>query len=194
MAEFPLVGEPGIEIAYRPGGQVHQQLGEIELRIDLVPAAGGGEAGQDGGGAAAARVAHEQGVLAVQHHPLHLAFARVVIEGHGAIGTEHVEFGPLAERVIHGLRHGMFGQQLLLPAQQFLPQFGQQRRRLRLAQGQALRTETSFACFSTANSARNKATASRAISGAVFSASMNFLRACDQQPARVMALPATTPL
>ena len=38
VAEFPLVGEPSIEIAYRPRGQVHQQLREIELRIDLVPA------------------------------------------------------------------------------------------------------------------------------------------------------------
>ena len=64
VVEFPLVGEPGVEIAHGPGGQVHEQLGEVELRIDLVPAAGGSEAGRDGGGAAAARIAHEQGVLA----------------------------------------------------------------------------------------------------------------------------------
>lgn len=64
LAELPLVGEPGVEIPRRPGGQVQQQLREVELRIDLVPAAGGGQARQDGGGAAAARVAHEQRVLA----------------------------------------------------------------------------------------------------------------------------------
>jgi len=40
VVETPLVGEPGVEIAHGPRGQVHQQLGEIELRIDLVPAAG----------------------------------------------------------------------------------------------------------------------------------------------------------
>lgn len=44
VAELPLVGEPGVEIAGRPSGQVHQQLREIELRIDLEPAARGGQA------------------------------------------------------------------------------------------------------------------------------------------------------
>ena len=53
--------------------------------------------------------------------------------------------------------------------------------------------ETS-ACLSTANSASINATASRAISGAVFSASTNFLLACDQQPARVMAFAGFTTL
>ena len=57
VVEFPLVGEPSVEVAHRPTGQVHQQLGEVELGIDVVPAAGGGQAGKDGSGTAAARVA-----------------------------------------------------------------------------------------------------------------------------------------
>jgi len=64
VAEFPLVGEPGVEVVDGPRGQVHQQLGEIKLWIDLVPAASGGEAGQNRRGAAAARVADEKGILA----------------------------------------------------------------------------------------------------------------------------------
>src|SRR3989442_4428920 len=40
-------------------------------------------------------------------------------------------------------------------------------------------TDISLACFSTANTRPIKSTASRAISGAVFSASTNFRRACD---------------
>ena len=57
VAEFPVVREPGVEIALRPGGEVHQQLREVELRIDRVPAAGGTQAGKDSSGATAARVA-----------------------------------------------------------------------------------------------------------------------------------------
>ena len=64
VVELPLVGEPGVEIAHWPRGQVHEQLREVKLRIDLVSAASEGEAGQDGSGAATARVAHEQRVLA----------------------------------------------------------------------------------------------------------------------------------
>jgi len=40
-------------------GQIHEQLCEIELRIDVVPTAGAGQAGQDGGGTAAAFIAHK---------------------------------------------------------------------------------------------------------------------------------------
>ena len=64
LAEYPLVGEPSVEVVHRPSGQVHEQLREVELRINLVPAAGGGEAGQNRGGAAAALVADEERVLA----------------------------------------------------------------------------------------------------------------------------------
>ena len=54
VAEFPLVGEPVVEVAGGPSGEVHEELGEVELRIDIMPAAGGREAGEDGGSAAAA--------------------------------------------------------------------------------------------------------------------------------------------
>ncbi|MGA2988058.1 MAG: hypothetical protein ABSG32_30115 [Terriglobia bacterium] len=40
MAEYPQVGEPSVEVVHRPSGQVHEQLREVELRIDLAPAAG----------------------------------------------------------------------------------------------------------------------------------------------------------
>jgi hypothetical protein len=59
VAEFPLVGEPGIEVALGPGGEVHQQLRQVELWIKVVPAAGGSEAGEDSSGTTAARVADE---------------------------------------------------------------------------------------------------------------------------------------
>src|SRR5437660_3318756 len=40
LAELPLVRQPGIQFAQLRLRQVHQQLGEIQLRIKLVPAAG----------------------------------------------------------------------------------------------------------------------------------------------------------
>ncbi|SRR6266481_1774900 len=46
-------------------GYVDQQLCEVELGVDIVATAGAGQAGQDGGGLATARVTDEQGVLAI---------------------------------------------------------------------------------------------------------------------------------
>jgi len=74
---FPAIGEPGVEIVYRPRGQIHQQLHEVELRVYLVPAAATGQAGQNRCCPSAARVAHEERVLAVQNHALHLAFTHM---------------------------------------------------------------------------------------------------------------------
>ena len=59
VAEFPLVREPGVEVADGPCGEVQKELGEVDLGIDLVSAAGGGQAGEDGGSPSAARVANE---------------------------------------------------------------------------------------------------------------------------------------
>ena len=59
MTELPLVGEPGIEVALGPSGEVHQQLRQVELWIKVVPAAGGSQAGKDGSGTTAARVTDE---------------------------------------------------------------------------------------------------------------------------------------
>ena len=69
-----MVGKPSVEIPGRPRGKIHEQLSEIELRVDVVPAAATGQAGQDRGGSTAARVAHEEGVFAIEDHALHLPF------------------------------------------------------------------------------------------------------------------------
>lgn len=83
MEELPFVGEPGIEFLAAGVGQfaqqrrkTHQQLREVKLRIDIVPAAGRSEAGEDGRGAAATRVAYKQGILRLRTIPLHLPFHR----------------------------------------------------------------------------------------------------------------------
>ena len=46
VAELPLLREPGIEVALGPGGEVHEQLRQVELWIQVVPAAGGSQAGK----------------------------------------------------------------------------------------------------------------------------------------------------
>jgi len=72
------------------GGQVDEQLREIELRVDLVPAAGAGQASEDGRSSSAARIAYEEGVFAVQNDALHFAFADIVVDRHGAVRAEDV--------------------------------------------------------------------------------------------------------
>ncbi len=54
-----------MQLADGSGGQVDEQLREIELRIDLVPAAGTGQAGEDRRSSSTARIAHEERVLAI---------------------------------------------------------------------------------------------------------------------------------
>jgi hypothetical protein len=39
VANFPPVRAPSIEVALEPGGEVHQQLRQVELWIKVVPAA-----------------------------------------------------------------------------------------------------------------------------------------------------------
>src|SRR5215472_8906704 len=107
MSLLPMVGKPGIEISGGPRGKIHEQLCEIELWVDVMTAAATGQAGQDRCGSTAARVAYEEGVFAIEDHSLHLPFANIIIYGHGAIGGEHRECFPLAERVVHGVGHGM---------------------------------------------------------------------------------------
>ena len=116
-AEFPLIRQPGIEVALRPGGKIHQQLRQIELWIQVVPAAGGSKAGKDGSGTAAARVTDEERIFAVQYDTFHFPFAHIVIDGNGPVRAEDVEFGPLAQGVVDGFGHGMLGQQLFFPTQ-----------------------------------------------------------------------------
>ena len=77
---------------------------------------------RNGGGFAAAGIADEQGVLAVQHDPLHFPFGDVVVHGHRAIGGEHVQSIPLIERVADRLGHRVLGQEPILPVQQAIAQ------------------------------------------------------------------------
>src|ERR1700739_2407561 len=66
LLELPLVRQPGIQFAQFRLRQVHQQLREIQLRINLVPAAGAGQASPNCECATAARVADKKGILSVQ--------------------------------------------------------------------------------------------------------------------------------
>ena len=45
MRLLPVIGQPSVKLTDRRVGQVVQQLGEIMLRVDVVAAAGAGEAG-----------------------------------------------------------------------------------------------------------------------------------------------------
>ena len=65
LNKFPSIGQPGREIVVGRSRQAGEQLDEIELGIDVVPAAGGGETGEDGGRFSAARVADEEAILSV---------------------------------------------------------------------------------------------------------------------------------
>ena len=65
LIEFPAIGQPRGQVAFKRGRQVNQQLCEIKLRIDVMPATSCGEAGEDGGGTAAARVADEEAVFPI---------------------------------------------------------------------------------------------------------------------------------
>jgi hypothetical protein len=89
---LPLIGQPLGQLADEQGRQVDQQLREIELRINIMSAAGAGQAGQDGGCSSAARVAHEKRVLAIENNALHLALGYVLVDGHCAIRGEDVQF------------------------------------------------------------------------------------------------------
>ena len=57
---LPLVRKPRAQLADGSGGQVDEQLREIELRVDLMPAAGAREASEDGRSSSAARIAYEE--------------------------------------------------------------------------------------------------------------------------------------
>ena len=78
VADLPLIGQPFREPAHGQCRQVDQQLCEVKLRIDIVTAAGRGQAGEDGRRSTAARITDEQAVLPVQDHALHLALAHVM--------------------------------------------------------------------------------------------------------------------
>src|SRR5271154_4702581 len=100
---FPLVRQPLVEVADRRSWEVGQQLGEVTLRVDGVAPAGAGEAAEDGGGTAAAVVAGEKAVFSIKNYSLHFSFADVVVDRHGPVVREDIQFRPLGERVADGL-------------------------------------------------------------------------------------------
>src|SRR5438477_12596713 len=75
LLELPLVRQPSIQFAQLRLRQVHEQLRGIQLRINLVPAAGARQGRQDCGCATATRVADKMGILPVQHDASHLRLA-----------------------------------------------------------------------------------------------------------------------
>ena len=52
LIKLPLIRQPLLDLADGRGRQVGQQLGEVTLRVDVVPTAGAGEGTEDGGGSA----------------------------------------------------------------------------------------------------------------------------------------------
>jgi len=83
-----------------------------------VPAAGAGEAGKDRRSSPTPLVADEQAVFAIQHNPLHVPLADIVVDGHRAIADEDVQIVPLVQRVVHGLGHRVLGKQVIFPRPQ----------------------------------------------------------------------------
>src|SRR5271167_57365 len=107
--DLPLIWQPVGQLADGQGWQVDQQLGEVQLRVHVMPAAGTGQAGQDGGCSSAACISDEERVLPVEDDALHLSFAYVVVDGYSTIGAEDVQFVPLSEGIVDCLSHGMLG-------------------------------------------------------------------------------------
>ena len=98
--ELPLIRQPLGQLADGERWQVDQQLGEVELRVEILSAAGAGQAGEDGGCSSAARVSDEERVLSIENDALHLSFAHVVVDGHRTIGAEDVQLVPLAQSIV----------------------------------------------------------------------------------------------
>ena len=57
MSLLPKIGKPCVEVPCRPSRKIHQQLRKVELRVDIVAAAGASQACQDRSRPSAAWVA-----------------------------------------------------------------------------------------------------------------------------------------
>jgi len=154
--EFPLVRQPSTSSLNFVCGQVHQQLGEIQLRIKLVPAAGAGQAGQNCRGATATRVATNKEFFLFNTTRFISRSLTLLSMGNCVIRAENVQLRPVIQGVVHRIGHGMLRQQLLFPNQQLLPQFGQHGHRLLLTNFQALGGRRFPAWFSMANRVRQQ--------------------------------------
>jgi len=82
MVDLPLVGQPEGQLADGNQRQIDQQLRDVALWIDVVPAAG---AGQDSRRSSATRIADEQAVLPIEHNALHLSLTNIVVDRHRTI-------------------------------------------------------------------------------------------------------------
>ena len=104
LRKLPAIGQPGGQIAHARRRQVDEQLREIDLRVDVVAAAGRSQTGEDGRGPAAARVAHEETVFSdsgrsassrVRSH-----YADRLIMPHPAAGKDDFTENPLWSMVL----------------------------------------------------------------------------------------------
>src|SRR5947208_15926403 len=79
LLELPLVRQPSIQFAQLRLRQVHQQLREIQLRMNLVPAAGAGQASKNCECAAATRVVDKIEIVLVQDEEFSLTLHYITI-------------------------------------------------------------------------------------------------------------------
>src|SRR6266404_6261480 len=107
LLELPLVRQPSIQFAQLRLRQVHQQLREIQLRINLVPPPGAGQAGPNCECATATRVADKKGILKVQHCAFYLTLTYIVIEGNGAKRAENLQLRTVIQGEDQRIADGM---------------------------------------------------------------------------------------
>lgn len=105
LAAMPRVGQRVAELGGWGSGQVHDQLREMDLRVDAMASAGAHQAREDRRRLAALQAAHVERVLAVERVMCHRAFTRAVVDGHFGVVQEGGERAPLVERVAHRAHH-----------------------------------------------------------------------------------------
>lgn len=104
---LPLVGQPVGQVADGNQWPIDQQLRDVALWIDVMSAAGAGQACKDGRRFFTTRIADERAVIAVEHDALHLPLANIAVDRHGAIRREDVQLAPLAQSTTDRFGHGM---------------------------------------------------------------------------------------
>ena len=87
------------------GGDASQDVAKVGQWLDIVTAAGGDQAEEDSGCAAAVVAAGEQPVLAAYRDRADGVFGGVVVDVQIAIGDVDRKGGPLVQRVRDGLAH-----------------------------------------------------------------------------------------
>jgi len=87
-----------------------------------MPAAGAGQAGEDGGRSLTFFVADEEVTYSSQHDPLHLALADIVVDRHRRLAREQCQLSQLPQDVVHRLGNRVLGEQPQLPVREFVVQ------------------------------------------------------------------------